>query len=154
MDAASEIREMLKLEYKQIWLVVSALGGTLCPGILTLFHFKPEIVEKDPWLAVVLLSLALTLPLLTVNSVAWALLYCNLPDESEKKNEDQNKAEDKKNVEITKGALQLNAFVLYLSLLTCYLFSWKFKSFLIVMAALELLIFITGFGQLAQRARR
>lgn len=92
MSWPSDIR---KLEYKHIWLCISVFLGTIAVGFLIIFHFKPELVEKYDIFKLLVLSLALTLPLLLINAVIAAFLYDRLPDDYEN--------ETAKNVDITKG---------------------------------------------------
>jgi hypothetical protein len=127
MNWISEIR---KLEYKHIWLCVSIFMGTIGAGFLIVFHFKPELVEKYDVFKLVVLSLALTLPLLPINAVITGFLYDRLPDDYENKTA--------KNVDITRGALGLNAVVIYISLLICYFWSFKFKQFFWIVVGLEI----------------
>jgi hypothetical protein len=122
--------DILKLEYKHIWLCISVFLGTIAAGFLIVFHFKPELVEKYDIFKLLVLSLALTLPLLLINAVIAAFLYDRLPDDYEN--------ETAKNVDITKGALGLNAVVIYFSLLVCYFASLHFKWFLGIVAGLEI----------------
>jgi hypothetical protein len=129
MNWISEIR---KLEYKHIWLCFSIFMGTISAGFLIVFHFKPELVEKYDVFKLLVLSLALTLPLLPINAVITGFLYHRLPDDYEN--------EMAKNVDMTKGALGLNAVVIYFSLLICYYWSFNFKRFFWIVAGLEILM--------------
>lgn len=129
MNWVSEIR---KLEYKHIWLCISIFMGTIGAGFLIVFHFKPELVEKYDVFKLVVLSLALTLPLLPINAVITGFLYDRLPDDYEN--------ETAKNVDITKGTLGLNAVVIYFSLLICYFWSFNFKWFFWIVLGLEILM--------------
>jgi len=126
--------EILKLEYKNIWLCISVFLGTVAPGFLTVFQFKPDLVGQYDVFKLLIFSLALTLPLLSFNSLPASFLYDRLPDDYEN--------ETAKNVDITRGALLLNAIVLYFSLLVCHFASLKFKWFLAIIAALEFLLLI------------
>jgi multisubunit Na+/H+ antiporter MnhC subunit len=128
--------EMLKLEYKHIWLCVLIFLCTIAAGFLVVFHFKPELVEKYDIFKLVVLSLALTLPLLSINAVTAAFLYDRLPDDYE--------SETAKNVDITRGALMLNAIVIYVALLVCYFASLNFNWFLGIVAGLEMFMLIVS----------
>ena len=103
MNWISEIR---RLEYKHIWLCILIFTGTIAAGFLTVFHFKPDLVAKYDIFKLLFLSLALTLPLLPINAVITGFLYDRLPDDYE--------SETAKNIDITRGALGLNAVVIYL----------------------------------------
>jgi hypothetical protein len=153
MSVFSDLLESRKLEYKHIWLFISAFLGTIAPGMLIIFHFKPEIMEKYDILKVVCLSLALTLPILIVNSFNCALLYHNIPDDSENRTTDTQKAETQKNSDITRTALLLNAIVIYLPFVICYFGSLRFKILVIMILVLEMFIFLVGLGQLRTKIK-
>jgi hypothetical protein len=126
----------LKLEYKHVWILISGFLGTIAPGFLILYHFKPELFEKYDVFKLAILSLSLTLPLLIINSLITGMLFYKLPHETNDENE--------KNVEATKGALSLNAFVIYTSLLFCYFTSSSFKHLLKLFLAWEIGLFLLG----------
>jgi hypothetical protein len=133
MGLISEIR---KLEYKHIWLCISVFLGTVSPGFLIIFHFKPELIATCDIFKLLVFSLALALPLLPVNSVAIAFLYDRLPNDYEN--------ETAKNVDITRGALGLNAAVLYFSLLVCYFWSLNFKHLFWLVVGLEIFLLFSA----------
>jgi hypothetical protein len=128
------IAEILKLEYKQIWLCISGFLGTVGAGFLIVLLFKPEFIEKYDIFKLLVLSLALTLPLLPINAVTTAFLYDPLPDDC--------KNETARNVDITKGALGLNAVVIYSSLLICYFRSLDFKWFFGIVLGMEIVMLL------------
>lgn len=133
-NCMSWISETRKLEYKHIWLCISFFLGTVAPGFLTIFHFKPELVDRYDIFKLLIFSLALTLPLLPINAVTTAFLYDRLPDDYEN--------ETAKNVDITKGALSLNAVVSYLSLLICYFGSLNFRHFFWIIVVSEIVMLL------------
>src|ERR1039458_5491708 len=126
----------LKLEYKHVWILITGFLGTIAPGFLILYHFKPELFEKYDVFKLTILSLSLTLPLLIINSLITGMLFYKLPHESE--------SETDKNVEATKSALSLNALVIYISLLVCYFNSSSFKHLLKLFLEWEIGLFILG----------
>jgi hypothetical protein len=126
----------LKLEYKHVWILIAGFLGTLAPGFLILFHFRPDLVEKYDVFKLAILSLSLTLPLLLINSLITGMLFYKLPD--------QPKTEDGKNADATKSALSLNALVIYSSLLVCYFNSSSFKHLLKLFLEWEIGLFVLG----------
>ena len=132
------LSSFLKLEYKHIWLCVSIFLGTIGAGFLIVFQFKPELVGQYDIFKLLIFSLALTLPLLFFNTLPISFLYDQLPDDYEN--------ETAKNVDITRGALLLNAIIFYISLLVCHFASFKFKWFLAIVAGLEFLLFTGSMG--------
>ena|ERR1017187_8105880 len=135
------LSEVEKLNYKQIWVYALVFLGTIASGFLIIFLFKPDLIEKYDVLKLVFLSLALTLPLVEINAVISAILFHNLPNDSEN-------GEAEKNIDAVRGALLLNSIVIYPSLLVCYFCSLKFKWFLGMVGALEFFIFILGMARL------
>jgi O-antigen/teichoic acid export membrane protein len=128
----------LKLEYKHVWLIITGFLGTLAPGFLILFHFKPELFEKYDVFKLIILSLSLTLPLLIINSLIAGIMFYKLPDDEESTTETQ------KNVDATRAALSINALVIYSSLLFCYFNSSSFKHLLKLFLYWEIGLFIYG----------
>jgi|SRR5665213_904840 len=128
------LSSFLKLEYKHVWLCISGFLGTVAAGFLVIFQFKPELVEQYDVFKLLILSLGLTLPVLFFNTVPISFFYNELPDDYEN--------ETAKNVDITRGALLLNAMVFYFALLICHFASLKFKWFLVIITGLEFLLLI------------
>ena len=113
---------------------IAVFLGSVAAGFLIIFQFKPELVERYDIFKLVIFSCALTLPLVSLNAVSTAFLYDRLPPDYEN--------ETAKNVDITRGAFQLNTVVIYLSLLVCHFAEFKFQYFLGMAAGLEALILI------------
>ncbi|MCQ4253920.1 hypothetical protein [Stutzerimonas stutzeri] len=70
----SFIQDIRNLEHHQVLLGGFVFAATLAPGFLIIFHFKPELVETYDFLKIVLLSTALTVPLLLVNHMWISLI--------------------------------------------------------------------------------
>jgi hypothetical protein len=128
----------LKLEYKHVWILITGFLGTIAPGFLVLYHFKPDLFEKYDVFKLAILSLSLTLPLLIMNSVIAAMVFYKLPDDEE------STAETQKNVDATRAALSLNALVIYTSLLVCYFNASSFKHLLKLFLEWEISLFVLG----------
>lgn len=68
----SLLTEIQKLKGKQILSGLLVFLGTISPGFLTIYHFRPELVEKYDFAKLLLFSASLTLPFLFVNTLAFA----------------------------------------------------------------------------------
>jgi hypothetical protein len=120
----SLLSEIKGLEYKQGLLFATAFFGMVASGFLIVFQFRPELIEKYDILKIVFLSLALTMPLVTINVIQITLR----PSRAE--------FEDKKL--LIGAAMFVNVFVIYVPLLVCYLFSLRFRWFLGLVSFIEL----------------
>ena len=76
----SMIDDLKTLGANHIAVAVLAFAALVAPGFLTIYHFKPELIEKYDVLKLVLFSLSLTLPLLGLNFV----IFANFPSERQK----------------------------------------------------------------------
>jgi hypothetical protein len=132
MDWLSSFLKLEHKHYKPIMFGISVFLGTVAAGFLIIFQFKPELVEKYDIFKLLVFSCALTLPLISINAVITAFLYARLPDDYEN--------ETAKNVDITRGAFQLNAGVIYLSLLICHFWPLNFRYFFWMIVVLEMLM--------------
>lgn len=74
----SFVQDMRNLEHHQVLLGGFVFAATLAPGFLTIFHFKPDLVEKYDFFKIVLFSMALTVPVLLLNQM-WLTLIRLFP---------------------------------------------------------------------------
>lgn len=65
-----DLRKASGTEWLFALLFVSAVA---CPGMLTIWHFAPTLVEKCGAAVFLLLSIAVTLPALSINTLAFAV---------------------------------------------------------------------------------
>lgn len=100
--------------------------GAICPGFLTVFLFRPELISSLDTLKLLVLSLSLTLPVFIVN----VALTGTTPAAMKL---------DNKIVEALIG-LFFTACVFYTTIIISYFFGLGFKPFLIVMAIVQVIV--------------
>jgi len=125
----SEIKDLTAKHV--IWYLIGFLA-TIAPGFLIIFYFRPQVIEKYDALKLVLLSSALTLPLLVVNA---SLVFTFIP---ESEDHDMNRGVG------YFATLGGNAIILYVALALSYFGSLSFKYFLGIVFILELLLLLIG----------
>ena len=101
------------------------------PGFLTLFLFKPELIQSLDILKILTFSVSITLPIVCWNSF-FASQMCMA-----RKKDDQY---IRKAMAITSPFM--TALVIYCLLYLAYLTSWPFKTFTISVVVVELLLTI------------
>jgi len=109
----SVIDEYRKINTNDITLALAALLGVIGPGFLTIYLFKPELVENLETLKLILFSCSLTLPILIIN-VTVIDAYKNTEKLALAGGE-------------ILASLSVTSFVLYSALVISYLFSLSFK---------------------------
>ena len=130
MGLLSEIKE---LKQKQITLLIAVFLGTVCPGFLVIFHFRPELVERYDAFKLILLSLSLTMPLVALNTVLGAYF------------EERNRPPTEQGVPLVAFSvgLFLTAASLFPALLLSYVYGYTFRRFGVIAAGLEFLLLVT-----------
>lgn len=65
-----DLRKASGTEWLFALLFISAVT---CPGMLTIWHFSPALVEKCGAVVFLMLSIAVTLPVLSINTLAFSV---------------------------------------------------------------------------------
>ncbi len=101
----------------------------VCPGVLTLYLFLPELFISLDGLKFMLFSVALSLPLFVLNSVFSGMVISAETDEEEDHNFQYNG--------LVSGAI--SSLIAYMCLMLSYVFSFSFSGFLVSLCVAELL---------------
>ena len=64
------IEDVRKVSGSELAFTLLFISGAVCPGMLAIWYFTPDFIEKCGSILLVLLSIALTLPIVTVNAIA------------------------------------------------------------------------------------
>ncbi|MGE5493547.1 MAG: hypothetical protein ACM31P_19995 [Actinomycetota bacterium] len=129
----SLITEVKGLEAHHVALGIGLFIGVLAPGFLTLYLYKPALVTSLDTFKLLLFSSSITLPIAAVNF----LLSAILDHTSESKGIDNSDR-----YAFTVSALFISCIVQCTALLGAYLFSLRFKGYLGLLSALELVLFL------------
>ena len=129
------LNQLLTLSSKDWTRVVSCALATIAPGTLILFRYKPEVIMETGVGTIGLLSLALTLPVLTVN------LIVSLPLVFEEIFPEDDSDTIWINFPWMVAACFHNSLILYPILLLSYFAKLSFKEFLGLVTFFE----VTGF---------
>ena len=122
--SAVMISDIKSLSWRQTIGGLLVCTGAVCPGFLTLFLFKPELVTSLETIKILLFSISLSLPVVFVNLPV--AIYVS---------EDED---DKYHPILI--SLLLSSKVFYPSLLISYLLDYQFKLFLMTIAIVQLLV--------------
>ncbi|MBN1671174.1 MAG: hypothetical protein JXR37_09090 [Kiritimatiellae bacterium] len=124
------LEEIKKMDRLDVLVVVLSFFAIVGPGLLLLYHFKPELVKESSALKLVFLSISFTLPICLINMfVPPQRLFC-YPD-----------APGVRPVILCAST----GIIYYLALLVAYLFGLRFKVFLGILAGLETLFLVISF---------
>jgi len=66
------IDDMRKISGSELIFTLLFISGAICPGMLAIWSFAPTVIDKSV-VIFVLLSIALTLPILSVNALAFII---------------------------------------------------------------------------------
>lgn len=110
------ISEFEKLKGKHFLMGLIGFLGTIGPGFLIIFHYRPELVERYDIGKLLVFASALTLPFLFANVMAYILLVSKI--ETKVSHADG----------LIYGAL-FSTFYLNLSLAFAYFSEWGFRHF-------------------------
>ena len=69
-DFMGYIEEVAKISGLQFLLALSAFAGAVCPGLLAIWYFAPQMLHDCSSFVLILLSIAIALPLIMVNVIA------------------------------------------------------------------------------------
>jgi hypothetical protein len=72
-DFMGYIEEVTKITGSQLLFSLLIIAGAVCPGLLTIWNFAPQMIDNCSSFMLILLSMAITLPILAINAVAMIL---------------------------------------------------------------------------------
>jgi hypothetical protein len=134
----SILSELQNLKAQHIALYVGAFLGTVAPGFLIIYYFRPELIERYDIFKLTFFSVSMTLPLLVVNL---ALIWSDIKH-----------TEDIWPVFLL--AFGVNFVVLYIALIVVYFFSLGFKFYLGIVAFLELVLLLRVLVDVRKRKKK
>lgn len=117
------LKDIQSLTWTQTIIFIFALLGTLSPGFLTLYLFKPELISSLDTLKVILFSLSLSLPVFIIT-----LFFL-----------DQIAPEKDEPFINALPSLLIASLVSYSSILLSYWLAFSFKTFLITLFIIQAL---------------
>jgi hypothetical protein len=127
----SIIDEARKLDRNHIVFAVGAFISVIAPGFLTIYLYKPVLVGSLDTFKLLVFSAALTLPVVILNHFA----ATQLPPSKEKDHF----------VSSFILAMVMTCVVFYLALIISYFALLTFKSYIVTVAALQVLLFLSMF---------
>ena len=65
-----EIDDIRKVSGKELLFSLFFVSGSACPGVLAIWLFAPKMVESGTVLMLLVLSLSVTIPIVSINSLA------------------------------------------------------------------------------------
>jgi hypothetical protein len=71
------IDDIKKISGSELVFSMLLLSGATCPGMLTIWHFDPAVIEKSGAVMFLLLSVAITLPGVTLNALIFLFVVEN-----------------------------------------------------------------------------
>ncbi len=122
------LKDIKELSWDQSIFVISGFLGSIAPGFLLLYLFKPELILSLDSFKLVIFSLALSLPVVFLN-----ILMCKSAPGNEISN-----------LKIGYLALVLASFSMYPSILMSYLFQFSFFDYLKVLLVSQCIV-LAGF---------
>lgn len=128
----SILSEIKALEMKHVALFVTAFLATIAPGFLTIYSFRPELIERYNVFKLALFSFSLTLPLFVLNLAV--VDFCNLGDLHD---ESDMAGEVFLSFLVTSG-------IFYVSLLLTHLLLFSFRRYVATIAVLELTLLLVS----------
>jgi hypothetical protein len=69
------LEELKKEAGIQLLFSLLVISGAICPGVLAIWNYAPDFIEKCGSVKLLLLAGALTLPLLAINTIAVVFLF-------------------------------------------------------------------------------
>jgi hypothetical protein len=63
------IEEIVKISGGQLLFSLVIISGAVCPGLLTIWNFAPRMIDSCSSFMLILLSMAITLPIVAINAV-------------------------------------------------------------------------------------
>ncbi len=120
MSTFADIKKFSSLDFS---LAICVCLATVAPGFLTLYLFKPLLIQNLETLKVLIFSLALTLPLLAINTIVLGLSAENTVNQKLKE------------MSLIGGIIAVISF--YPALLIAYFFEKPFICFLMLLILFE-----------------
>jgi hypothetical protein len=119
------ISELDKLDLPKVTTSILLFMSSIAPGFLVIFLFRPELVDRFDIFKLTLFTLALTSPLLIINSILGMFVSVNPFRIGE-------------NISLRLlGGVSINIVVYYPIILMAYLYSWKFHQFILWLISVE-----------------
>lgn len=119
-----------KISGQELLFSLFFISGGACPGLLAIWFFSPEMIQNCSTFMLIVLSVALTLPIISINTVLtfYAIFQSHL---------------DKKFGEIAPHCIAIGSLVVMLTMglstLLAFLFSWPLKTFVFSSLGIEIL---------------
>jgi hypothetical protein len=135
------INEIKTLNWNQTLGVIFVFLGTISPGFLIIYLFKPELISSLDSIKIILFSLSISLPIVVVNMSV--CIFGSFDEE-----------ENSKFVGAIL-ALFLTAAALYPSILISYIYGFSFKDFLktVLVIQIFLILFVFVDNKLEKRKK-
>ena len=120
MSGIADIKEFSALDFS---LIICIFLGAIAPGFLTLWLFKPLLVQSLDTIKILTFSLSLAMPLFALNTI---VLMCSVA-----KNVNQNL----KKYSLVGGVVAILSF--YPALLITFFCNWVFGYFVLLLVMIE-----------------
>jgi len=132
-------REIKGFKFSNYLIPIILFLGTLAPGFLLLYLYKPDMIKEFSSFKLCIFSLCLTIPIVVLNTTIVTLFSSN-----EWYYEDKNNANGNDDIfeMYIIGGLGITFFLLYSLILCAYLFRFTFKNLIIILVILEFILLI------------
>ena len=127
--------DLKKVSANEIAFAITGFLSSVAPGFLILYLFKPSLVVSLDSFKLVLFALALTLPVISINFLAIAAAHPFLT-----KGAQSQIPNDSDRGQALINAMSASIFVLYPSIGLVFGFGLSFKTFLLIIAAMQFLM--------------
>lgn len=135
------IGDLKTLKDKAVVLGIFAVVFIILPGIAGIYLFKPELISSLDWVKLVLLSAALTAPLVVINSMAITVF--------------ENRKKEKKDTffyDFIEGTL-FTGISIYIVIIIGYVFHFSLSNMAVMLAATEVLIIFTIWNETRKKRK-
>lgn len=137
----SYVQDLLSLNQRHLNLAISFFGGTVAPGFLILYHFKPDLVNEWDFFKIVLFSVALTMPSVLLH-------YVQISSYGLK-----TKEGEKDYVGAAILACFTSLFSLHIALVGAYILDWSFREFLMGAVASTVVCYVGAWRAARQESK-
>ena len=126
------LKEITELTWKQTIGGVFCFLGTIAPGFLILYLYKPDLIESLETMKLIIFSLSLTLPLFFINIVGLSVI-------------DKELEKQQRHFEFAVVAMFFCSVAAYPAILTAYLQNLPFKAFLVALLIWQVVVWLGVF---------
>ena len=126
------LKDIINSEPPILLVYFILIFSALCPGVLVIYYFNPSLLLSIDIFKVILFTVALFLPFLVINFFVGFFGFFSLLS--------KNPSYKLKPINMAFIPCLYSMFIMYFSLIICYLFNLSFKGFLLCSFICEFII--------------